>query len=150
MDPTGRTTRLLAPLQQFDFIFQQPRSQRVNHAKLVQDLCQHSSSEEGALSDDGECCVIEREAGRVNFNYEEIKSFLEHAILPENATSEQRRMIRRKSIPYTMIDNILYRAGRDGVLRRAVEHDEARLVRKSVIRAFVEVILLEMLQPERF
>ena len=80
------------------------------------------------MFDDGECYVIEGEAGRVNFGYEEIKNFLEHAILPEDATSEQRRATRRRSIPYTMISDILYRAGRDGVLCRAVEHDEARLV----------------------
>jgi len=34
-DPIGRTARLLASLQQFDFIFQQPKIQRVNYAKLI-------------------------------------------------------------------------------------------------------------------
>jgi len=83
---------------------------------------------EGVLSDDGECCVIEETTRKANFDYEEIRNLLMHAIVLEDATSKQRRAIRRKNLPYTMIGNVLYYSCRDEILHRAVEQDEAQVI----------------------
>jgi len=40
------------------------------------------------LSNDGECCIIEKTMRKDNFGYEEIKNLLKHAILPKDLTGD--------------------------------------------------------------
>jgi hypothetical protein len=45
---------------------------------------------------------------------------------PLNSTAQQQKEIRRRSLPFTMIGDLLYRRGRDGILRRVVTRFEAK------------------------
>lgn len=98
------------------------------HAKVLQKLGSHSNSREGMLSDKDECFILERAEDRADFGCVEIKTFLEQTIFPVNSTCQQRKEIRHKSVPFTMIGGLLYKSGKDMILCRAVNREEAQVI----------------------
>jgi hypothetical protein len=86
------------------------------------------NSEEGALLEaKADCCAITK-YNNEDFGYEEIVRFLKELELPIEATAAQRREIRRRSKPYTLIGETLYRVDSNGILQRAVDKEEAKLI----------------------
>ena len=128
IEPTGRAARLLAALQQYDLIFKTTRTQRSAHAGLLLELGSPPDSTEGAISDEAECYTITTAEDEPDFGYQTIANYLRDLKFPSNSSTQQRKDIRRRALPFTLIGDTLYKTGRDGVLRRAVNKEEARKI----------------------
>ena len=127
-EPTGRATRFLAALQQFDLVFKTTKTQRSAHARLLLELGNPPTSSEGAISDEAECYTLTRFEDEHDYGYQTISNFLKNLEFPPNSNSQQRKDIRRRALPFTLIDETLYRRGHDGVLRRAITKEEAKII----------------------
>jgi hypothetical protein len=63
-----------------------------------------------------------------DFGYGVIRRYLVNMAFPLDSTSQQRKDIKHRNIPFILIDDTLYRRGRDGILRRVVDREEARII----------------------
>ena len=63
-----------------------------------------------------------------DFGYGVIRRYLVDMAFPLDSTSQQRKDIKHRSIPFILIGDTLYRQGRDGILRRAVDREETRII----------------------
>jgi hypothetical protein len=102
-----------------------PSSERSLHTRVLLELGDPPNTEEGTLLDELQYFALTRDEGEVDFGYSPIKRLLKDASYPPQSTPQQKRTILRKSKSFTLINDVLYRAGRDGVLRRVVNRDEA-------------------------
>jgi hypothetical protein len=99
-EPFGRTARFIASLQQYDLIFQKIQGQRALHAKTLLELGEPPDSKEGELSDEADCYTLVRMADEQDFGYGVIIKYLMDMSFPLDSTSQQRKDIKRKSIPF--------------------------------------------------
>ena len=139
-NPNGRTTSFIAILQQFDLVFQNTKSQRSSHARVPLELGDPPNKEEETLLDELECFLLTRDEDEANFGYSPIRQLLNDASYPLQSTLQQRRAILRKSKPFTFINDALYRASCDGVLRSTINKDEASNIIPHCHEGFVEDI----------
>jgi len=98
---------------------------RPSHASLLLDLGLPPEGVEGDLTEDLKCFAFMIELEQRDFSYTNIINYLRNLELPEGLNSYQQRDIRRKNQPYTLIGDEFYLVGKDGILRRVVNLDEA-------------------------
>ena len=112
--PIGRIAKFLAVLQQYDLVFKTGKGQRSSHAKILLDLGTPPESIEETSLSDLECFVIVRAEDQPDFGYQALTNYLRSLEFPPGSTSLQRKDIRRRSAPFTLIDDQLYRTGGTG------------------------------------
>ena len=78
--------------------------------------------------------------------YKDIIRYLKGMDFPKGATKQIRTKIAHKSRSYTLIVQLLYFCGRDGILRRTVGKIDLPNCYKSFMKVFVENILRNELQ----
>jgi hypothetical protein len=110
-EPIGRAARFLAALQQYDLVFKSVKTQRTSHARLLLELGTPPDSTEGTISDKAECYVLTRSKDEADYGYQAIANYLKNLEFPLHSTSQQRKDLCRKALPFTMIGDVFYRAG---------------------------------------
>ena len=117
--PLGRLAKWLAILQEYDFSF-----------KIVKGGCYNLKNALIHLGENPKVNLLYA----ISIDdpwYGGIYNFLCTFSFPPGCTSYERNKIRRDSRRYTIFDGVLYRQGVDGVLRQAIDAEEASKVVKQ-------------------
>ena len=81
----------------------------------------------------------------------EIKQFLMTGLVPEGLNTSERKAFILRTLKFTMIENVLYRLGRDGIIRRCVpRHARPHRSLKKLMEGIQVDILLQNYSQENF
>ena len=122
---SGRIARWILLLQEFNFTIEIRPGKRHANADHLSRLTNELGKEPipDALPD-ANLFVIDV----IPTEYAELIQYLTSQSFPVNFTEKMKRQLIQKSLPYTMIADVLYRTGKDGVLRRCVFQSEIELI----------------------
>jgi hypothetical protein len=60
--------------------------------------------------------------------YIDVRHYLSTSIFTQDYTNKQKQRLAHKALPYTLITNILYKKGKDGILRRCINLSEVEII----------------------
>ena len=127
-NPTGRIARWILLLQEFDFeIIDRPGKKHINADALTR-----AYDDVGSKSEDDDfpdACIFAITS--IPIEYEEIWNYLAKYEFPPGVDKKKQRSIAHKSRPYSVLGNILYYQGGDGLYRQAISKDEGKEMLKE-------------------
>ena len=120
----------MAALQEYDMEIKPSQVVRgLGLCKLAAESAHLPADQNGIPLDDTllqkEVCFIPDPASSW---YTDIRTYLETGSAPYHLEPKKKRVVRLKSAPYQLVNNVLFRKNADGVLLRCLEKEESDLV----------------------
>ena len=125
---SGRIARWVLLLQEFDFdVDVRPRKKHANA-----DFLSRLSKEVNPTSiDDSLPDAHLFNVDVIPVEYADVLYYLKNNIFPLEYTDKQKQQLVYKMRPYTLIGEVLYKQGHDGILRRCINPSEVQLILKG-------------------
>ena len=125
---SGRIARWVLLLQEFDFdVDVRPGKKHANA-----DFLSRLSKEVNPLSiDDSLPDAHLFNVDIIPIEYTNVLYYLKNNTFPLEYTDKQKQQLVYKMRPYTLIGEVLYKQGRDGILRRCINPNEVQLILKG-------------------
>ena len=124
----------MASLQEYDLEIKPSQVVRgLGLCKLLAESAHLPTDENGIPLDDSllqkEVCLIPDPASSW---YTDVWTYLETGNAPDHLDPKKKRVVRLKSAPYQLVNNVLFRKNADGVLLHYLEKEEFDLVLKNL------------------
>ena len=122
---SGRIARWVLLLQEFDFTVTVRPGKRHANADFLSRLSEDVNPE--SINDSFPDAHIFH-VDVIPIEYAEVIHYLTTGEFPQTYTEKQKQQLAYKAQPYTMVADVLYKQGKDGILRRCINPSEVSLI----------------------
>jgi hypothetical protein len=122
---SGRLTRWVLLLQEFDFTVNVRPGKKHANADFLSRMSEEINPE--SIDDsfpDAHLFNVEI----ILAEYADVIHYLSTSTFPSDYSDKQKQRLAHKALPYTLIAQILYKKGKDGILRRCINPSEVELI----------------------